>query len=180
MIGNDIIDLSLARTQSNWERKGFLEKQFTQKEQQLISSTRDSFEMVWRLWSMKEAAYKIVVQQLEKRFFAPKKLECQIISETEGEVTFENQTFKTNTRASRKYMYTVAGEEEVGWLGKLLTGEELKQEIGAKVGLIPSEIQIKKNAIGVPTIYHKGCRISRSFTKTHHGNYSAFELIPIL
>ena len=31
-IGNDIIDLKLAKTQSNWQRKGFLEKQFTQKE----------------------------------------------------------------------------------------------------------------------------------------------------
>ena len=32
-IGNDIVDLSLAKIQSNWQRKGFLEKQFTQKEQ---------------------------------------------------------------------------------------------------------------------------------------------------
>ena len=32
MIGNDIVDLDLARTQSNWQRKGFLDKIFTKKE----------------------------------------------------------------------------------------------------------------------------------------------------
>ena len=56
MIGNDIIDLSLAKIESNWQRKGFLEKQFTAKEQQLILEAPNSFVMVWRLWSMKEAA----------------------------------------------------------------------------------------------------------------------------
>ena len=30
MIGNDVVDLQLAKTQSNWQRKGFLEKQFTE------------------------------------------------------------------------------------------------------------------------------------------------------
>ena len=72
MIGNDIIDLSLAKTQSNWQRKGFLEKLFSNDEQQLILEASNSFEMVWRLWSMKEAAYKIYTQHNEIRFFAPK------------------------------------------------------------------------------------------------------------
>ena len=36
MIGNDIVDLVQARFQSNWKRKGFVQKIFTQKEQELI------------------------------------------------------------------------------------------------------------------------------------------------
>ena len=36
MIGNDIVDLKLAKNQSNWQRKGFLEKQFTEEEQKTI------------------------------------------------------------------------------------------------------------------------------------------------
>ena len=35
MIGNDIVDLSLAAIQSNWQRRGFLEKQFTKKRTRL-------------------------------------------------------------------------------------------------------------------------------------------------
>ena len=63
MIGNDIIDLSLAAIQSNWQRAGFLEKQFTKKEREYILNAADSFLQVWLFWSMKEAAYKCYTQQ---------------------------------------------------------------------------------------------------------------------
>ena len=38
MIGNDIVDLNLAERQSNWQRPGFLEKQFTIQEQYTAKS----------------------------------------------------------------------------------------------------------------------------------------------
>ena len=69
MIGNDIIDLSLAKIESNWQRRGFLEKQFTANEQKLILAAKNSFVLVWKFWSMKEAAYEVYVQQNEIRFF---------------------------------------------------------------------------------------------------------------
>ena len=69
MIGNDVVDLNLAKTQSNWERKGFLGKIFTKKEQEFIFNTKSSFEMVWLLWSMKESAYKIYFKKHSVRFF---------------------------------------------------------------------------------------------------------------
>ena len=62
-LGNDIIDLNLAKTQSNWERKGFLEKQFTEQEQEIILNSTNSFLQVWLFWSMKEAAYKCYTQE---------------------------------------------------------------------------------------------------------------------
>lgn len=58
MIGNDIIDLQLASRQSNWRRKGFLEKVFTSSEREIIKASEEKEECVWLLWSMKEAAYK--------------------------------------------------------------------------------------------------------------------------
>ena len=36
MIGNDIIDLTQSRIESRWQRKGFVEKLFTDKEQRYI------------------------------------------------------------------------------------------------------------------------------------------------
>ena len=79
MIGNDIIDLSVAKLESNWQRIGFLEKQFTEKEQQLILTASNPFVLVWKFWSMKEAAYKVYAQENEMRFFAPKKFNCLLI-----------------------------------------------------------------------------------------------------
>ena len=96
MVGNDLVDLQIAKSESNWRRKGFLEKQFTIKEQQLILKNGNSFNDVWRLWSMKEAAYKVYTQQHKKRFFAPQKFECSFISQSEGMVSFEKNKFFTN------------------------------------------------------------------------------------
>jgi phosphopantetheinyl transferase (holo-ACP synthase) len=59
MIGNDIVDLSLAPKESNWKRKGFLDKIFTKNEQLRIIKSDNPENMVWNLWTRKEAAYKI-------------------------------------------------------------------------------------------------------------------------
>ena len=56
MIGNDIIDLALARKESNWLRSGFLDKIFTLREKLLISNSQNPETTVWNLWSRKEAA----------------------------------------------------------------------------------------------------------------------------
>ena len=73
MIGNDIIDLKLAKKKAIIGGQ-VLDKQFSSSEQALIQSTSNTFHLIWRLWSMKEAAYKVYTQQNENRFFAPKNL----------------------------------------------------------------------------------------------------------
>ena len=39
MIGNDIVDLALAKKESNWKRKGYLDKIFTVSEQLLLQKS---------------------------------------------------------------------------------------------------------------------------------------------
>ena len=108
MIGNDIIDLSLAKIESNWQRKGFLEKQFTENEQKLILAAPNPFVLVWKFWSMKEAAYKIYAQRNELRFYAPKKFDCLLMSGNKGLVNFKNQIFYTSTIIKSSYIFTLA------------------------------------------------------------------------
>lgn len=76
MIGNDVIDLELAKVESNWRRKGFLNKIFTISEQQLIRTAENPDIMVWTLWSRKEAAYKIYNRQTNIRAYNPLRFEC--------------------------------------------------------------------------------------------------------
>jgi len=76
MIGNDIIDLKLASIESHWQRKGFLDKIMTAKEQNLIANASEAATMVWYLWSLKEAAYKIYNRATKIRAFMPLQLEC--------------------------------------------------------------------------------------------------------
>ena len=76
MIGNDVIDLFLAAKQSNWKRHGFVNKIFTTHEQSLILKAQNQEEMVWILWSKKEAAYKIYNRQTLVRAYMPLQLKC--------------------------------------------------------------------------------------------------------
>lgn len=112
MIGNDIIDLPLAHHQSNWQRKGFVQKLFTTEEQLLISKASDPELMVWFLWSMKEAAYKIYNRQTKKRAYIPQKLQCRLHSKSllydTGLVLCEDQLYYTQTVLSIDSIHTIA------------------------------------------------------------------------
>lgn len=182
MIGNDIIDLSLAETESNWQRKGFLEKQFTTEEQSIILEADNSFEMVWLLWSMKESAYKIYTQLNEERFFAPKKSECKLTSSDEGIVCFEDQKFHTSSILDGSYIFTLASlDENVKCYSSIGPpygiDESIKKKLEEETGISSSEIEQKKSKNGIPKYYHKSKLLTQSCSISHHGNYGAFSLL---
>ncbi len=111
MIGNDVVDLNLARHQSNWRRKGYLDKIYTSEEQLLIAAAVNTDQMVWLLWSMKESAYKIHNRKTGIRNFAPTALGCKLISldsEIKGVVTVDHQTYFTKSEFSLTYVHTIA------------------------------------------------------------------------
>ncbi|WET03062.1 4'-phosphopantetheinyl transferase superfamily protein [Flavobacterium sp. YJ01] len=112
MIGNDIVDLAQSRLESRWSRKGLIEKLFNPQEQQLIKNYHDPEIMVWLLWSMKEAAYKIYNRQTKIREFSPKKLVCDLNSLSDfqalGTVSCLQNTFYTKTIISSENIHSIA------------------------------------------------------------------------
>lgn len=114
MIGNDIVDLRQAMLESNWRRKGYLNKLFSAKEQNWILEAADQTQMVWLLWSMKESAYKIHSRRRNWRAFAPLKLICEdVVIKGElvsGSVICENLRFFTQSILSQHFIHTVATE----------------------------------------------------------------------
>lgn len=116
MIGNDIVDLLQAEKDSNWNRKGYLDKVFTEEEQFLISSGMHPSLIVWLLWSMKESAYKIYSRPSKLRTFAPIKLRCNnlIIHENgaTGNVFYEDTVYFTSSVFNADYVHTIAALAE--------------------------------------------------------------------
>ncbi len=108
MIGNDVVDLALAKIQSNWKRTNYLDKIFTPSEQKFITESSNQHEAVWSLWSKKEAVYKVVIQNGGKQGYYPKKIECLNPDFDNGIVVFEGQKFKTNTKIKNGFVDTVA------------------------------------------------------------------------
>jgi phosphopantetheinyl transferase (holo-ACP synthase) len=159
MIGNDVIDLQLAHHQSNWQRKGFIQKLFTPEEQLLITDDLEPEAMVWLLWSMKEAAYKIYNRQTKKRAYIPKKLQCSLHSKNShssmGQVFCEDQVYHTKTILSHESIHTIA-------VGKLVDLDQVI-EIENK-GII-------KDKNGIPYLLSKTDNRLHDISLSHHGRF---------
>tara|TARA_S200000501_G_scaffold202094_1_gene190146 strand:- start:1364 stop:1918 length:555 start_codon:yes stop_codon:yes gene_type:complete len=182
MIGNDIIDLKLAKKESNYLRAGFLEKQFSSNEQALIKSTSNTFLLVWRLWSMKEAAYKIYTQQNENRFFAPKKFDCKISLGLNGFVYYENKLFYTSTNINDKYIFTLASlnintKAFSQVVSPQLLDKLIKNKLEDETKFSSMGIVKKKSENGVPFYYYKNILLTKSCSISHHGNYGVYSFI---
>lgn len=195
MIGNDIVDLAQARCESNWQRKGFLSKLFTDHEQELIRTARDSDAMVWTLWSMKESAYKLVVRETGRRFFAPQQFVCQLNTSlsatTQGSVSYQ-RFYTTTSSITDQYVTSVAFAADTIQPGSpviiqfdqadyqhqyQMIREAVRQYYAACWAVAESQIQLRKDALGVPTLvvnYPSGPPVYTPISLSHHGRYGAF------
>lgn len=179
MIGNDIVDLNLAKRQSNWQREGFLEKQFTDKEQKVILNSDIPFLQVWLFWSMKEAAYKCYTQKCQGRFFSPKKFECKIVSESEGVVEFDYEKYNLNYIISDNYVHSIAFEKRSKKMVSelFLIDKNVSQTKTTNQNLLSyfsSETKLYKNEFGIPYLYQNNQKLPVSISTSHHGNYGGF------
>jgi len=180
VIGNDIVDLKLASTQSNWRRKGFLQKLFTAEEQKFILNAVDSEFNVWLLWSMKEAVYKLVQRKYKlNRFFDPKQFGCKVLQlyneEARGAVFFKNEVFETTSIYSSAKIHTYAANTEFTLVSE---SENTRFRFLAKISEqleIPLEsLNISKNKQGIPFLTYGGDNLQIPFSLSHHGRYSAY------
>jgi phosphopantetheinyl transferase (holo-ACP synthase) len=159
VIGNDIVDLAVAKKESNWQRKGFLNKIFTFEEQLRIQSSENQEIAIWSLWSRKEAAYKIYNRSSQLRLFNPFQLECwdeTIAADCiYGKVILENQLYYTKTEINSDFIYTEAVVNEDDF---------------DKIIHIPKPTNIEKTN-GIPSYFDLNTNIVKPLSITHHGQF---------
>lgn len=179
MIGNDVVDLEFAKTQSNWQRKGFLVKQFSGNEIRAIEKAQNPFELVWLFWSMKEAAYKCHIQTDKNRFFAPKKFHCFITSKNEGVVEYLEHTFKIQYKLTKEHIHSWVIAEEV--VQKSFYIEDTKElSITTNQNLLSNfseDTVIKKDEFGIPYLSKENQKLPLFISTAHHGNYGAYAIL---
>jgi phosphopantetheinyl transferase (holo-ACP synthase) len=155
MIGNDIVDLALAKKESNWQRNRFLDKIFTKNEQQLILNDTNPEIMVWNLWSRKEAAYKIYNRETGIRGYFPLELKCFYENETLGTVTINEKIYFTQSKIENDSIYTIAVAEK---------------KYFDKIESITLAIEIFK-INGIPFLIDSVSKIKKPVSITHHGRF---------
>ncbi len=185
MIGIDVIDLEQINQFDIKRRQRFLKKVFSLREQYLIDSSPNADLAIWRLWSMKESAYKILNRTANKRSFSPVKLNCDILSDSIGQVWSDNQILFTRTTASTYTISTVATNSLEIDFEKLLfkmncinykeqsniVYQKLIEKIAERYQIPFKLLTLKKNEIGVPFLIFKGSVFKINFSISHHGNY---------
>jgi phosphopantetheinyl transferase (holo-ACP synthase) len=159
MIGNDIVDLALAQKESNWKRKGFLNKIFTDKEQLQIFNAENPAIMVWNLWSRKEAGYKIYNRQTQIRGYFPLQMECfdlEIINGIHfGKIVIKDIVYYTKTEITAEFMHTIAVENYKDF---------------DKIKLLENRSNIQKNN-GLPSYFENKNVGYKPVSISHHGRF---------
>lgn len=165
MIGNDIVDLVLARKESDWKRKGFLNKIFTQNEQSLILNAENPEVMVWNLWSRKEAAYKIYNRKTQIRGFFPLQLECIDLEIIDGiifgKVFIKEDVYFTKTTISVQLINTIAVENT---------------QVFDTIRKLKNRKNIQKSN-GIPSYFGKDNLVSSPVSISHHGRFEQIVII---
>jgi len=185
VIGNDIVDLGLARQTTHWKRKTYLQKLYSPSEQQLILESSDSIAMLWRLWSMKESGYKLFLQSGGNPFYNPTKIECSLRSISDGSIQIGSFTAETHTCEKNNYLFSIAKKNlQATFKSKVFCVEgENPSEVSAYchhyiIALISREMrlpsllfQLRKSKSGAPILEYKDQAIETPISLSHHGLY---------
>lgn len=188
MIGNDIIDLDKASKEQNYLRPKWLKKLFTSEEQDLIAEADDPFVLVWRLWSMKESAYKAFTQLHPQRFYKPTSFECEILNSSEGAIIFNAYTFHTSTTFHSTHLHTIAREKKEADINfsdfkvdcesydqqSNMVHQKLKSEVSQFLNSPMESTNIRKDQFGIPAIYSGAELVPVSISMSHHGRHGGY------
>lgn len=159
MLGNDIVDLALARKESNWENKRYLNKILNQKEQNQLLNAPNKEAKLWELWTRKEACYKIYNRETQKRAYNPLQFECfktrNKMGFIVGKVSCNSRIYYTKTQVTSEFVYTEALENERDF-------EVIKV-------ISRSEKIYKKE--GIPNYFDTVNNLEKPVSISHHGKY---------
>lgn len=188
MIGNDIVDIRKAYNEGSWKRKGFIDKVFTNSELRQIASTDNKFNSVWRMWSMKESVYKVIIQAGKERFLNPQSLVCSFYDEQKGFVIYEGKSYETKSLLTNKFIYSChTSEKHTEVIDEILVVKDPSEQ--GKVTRLAlfrrvadmfeypiKKLSIRKNKKGVPKLYNSQFPLGLHLSLTHHGNYAAYAI----
>ena len=183
MIGNDLIDLRLALAGTKSDNSRFLKKVFTKSEINFIRNSDNPEICIWKLWSMKETAYKVNQREFSlKRKLNPVFYECCEISENYGVVVAGNNCYNVQTEIKADYIHSYSANQTIlQYIYHTVDfrKDQLTSVISERFQIKKEDIQLEKNLSGVPSIRLKNAGKKFPFSMSHHGDFTAF-VIPLI
>lgn len=177
MIGNDLVDLAQAAGESNWKRRGYLDKICHTREQRLIFGDQQPDRMLWLIWTMKEAVYKIVSRKAQLREYRPLAFTCSpmVINAhgATGTVSYGNDTYfiRSSTNNDRIHTLAAAVEEQMDRVQfcYLSNTKVYRQQFNETY----PDFHLRKHPSGLPELIHTATGNSHAVSLSHHGRFLA-------
>jgi len=193
-IGNDIIDIHSLSQHPRSGQPRFRNKTLSKSEiKWLLTSTNPAFD-IWKLWALKESAYKCYFQQTRHRFFSPKKFICQWevdipASEYDlAQVSTPSGIFFAKLYQKEHYLHALCSNS---WehLNRVifqvfniqsLNANDLSCQLRAQallmiaqqMNFLPEDLTWD-DVLGFPQLMHGGQRLPYRVSLSHHGVWGA-------
>ena len=108
MLGNDIVDLNHLPDKVRSFSEPYLNKICSVREIEKVIGSDNPELMLWRIWTMKESAYKIAMKLGAKRAFNPKSFETFPFDATAGLVSTDYGTMLSESVFDENFIHTVS------------------------------------------------------------------------
>ena len=188
MVGNDVVDL--ARVDKNaWKRNRFLQKVLVSSEMKMLTDSSDPGSFLWRLWSMKESAYKLHFRTTLRRSLNPTHYVCEVFGETEGRVHIGSSVYSTRSLQDGNCVHTLAfrpqsitqltcGTVKSSSAGSLRNKiiNDLIHSYSLRFDLPVEAIAFKKDENGLPFLNDLSSGQKEPCSISHHGEFGAYAL----
>ena len=174
MLGNDVVDLKLAKIQSNWQRKNYLSKVFLPAEQQFIRDSNQPDCVVWLMWSMKESVYKIVNRNTGHRSFNPLAFQCSFnlfAAHAIGSVNYSGETFSTYSDITQASIHTLGYQSPASFENCKIIQTENHAGYASNFDKMYPALSLQKDKSGLPEIYMESTRSTHIASVSHHGRF---------
>lgn len=177
MIGNDLVDLRQAAIESNWRRKGYLVKVCTPEEQQLVMEASKPDEMLWLIWTMKEAACKIIQRKTGIRRYEPINFCCGSLNinkkNSSGIVSYFKDSFLVRSELSETFIHSVAVSALKDFQHLHLQYLSPEPDYRTAFNRLSEFYQLAGTPSGIPELTHQITGQKHAVSVSHHGDYLA-------
>ncbi|OYQ43592.1 4'-phosphopantetheinyl transferase family protein [Flavobacterium aurantiibacter] len=169
MIGNDIIDLQVALSESIVLQQRRLDKICTLAEQRYIRQAENPWQAFWLIWTRKEACYKAFQRLHYIHSFCPHQIENQIdtsviLSDT---ICFRGKQFFVQTAIDGSKIHSICSSSEER-LKEIHVLDDLQELLYL--------FDFKKDTKGLPFLQTKNNHRRIPVSKSSHGAFTAYAL----
>ena len=185
MIGNDIVDLNLSLQTPKTENLRFLKKICSEDEIDFILKSDAPELSLWRVWSMKESAYKIIVKKSGINLFIPKKIKTEFLDKKNGKIHSEWGEFLSVTQQDDSFLHTVSIDIECSPFSSVRKSNEKNQSAEVRNLLVrelseihPEKYKLENLSIEkkerVPFLLYENKAMNFDISLSHHGEWLAY------